>query len=149
MALDLHMKNGFRAISFEYIGVLDSYFIHRYIIIKYMSSSIMDKIHRFLSELWPFVRWQCPIYANLAIAGASVSHGHISSLFLSLSFTRTEQTVWREDQYCDEQPSSRQRKSNSASLAGRRWPGFRCLIGLYKRIRCIMAIPAERHVHSA
>ena len=42
MALDLDMKNGFRAISFEYIGVLDSYFIHRYIIIKYRSSSITD-----------------------------------------------------------------------------------------------------------
>ena len=39
------MKNGFRAISFENIGVLDSYFIHRYVIIKYRSSSIMDKIH--------------------------------------------------------------------------------------------------------
>ena len=26
--LDLRMKNGFRAISFEYICVLDSYFIH-------------------------------------------------------------------------------------------------------------------------
>ena len=38
-------KNGFQAISFEYIGVLDSYFIHRYIIIKYRSSSITDKIH--------------------------------------------------------------------------------------------------------
>ena len=38
-------KNGFRAISFENIGVLDSYFIRRYIIIKYRSSSIMDKIH--------------------------------------------------------------------------------------------------------
>ena len=37
MALDLRMKNGFRAISFEYIGVLDSYFMHRYIIIKYRS----------------------------------------------------------------------------------------------------------------
>ena len=81
MALDLRMKNGFRAISFEYIGVLDSYFIHRYIIIKYRSSSIMDKIHLLLSELWPFVKLQCPIYANLAIAGASVSHGHISSFF--------------------------------------------------------------------
>ena len=46
-------KNGFRAISFENIGVLDSYFIHRYIIIKYRSSLIMDKIHRLLSELWP------------------------------------------------------------------------------------------------
>ena len=33
MALDLRMKNGFQAISFENIGVLDSYFIHRYIII--------------------------------------------------------------------------------------------------------------------
>ena len=49
------MKNGFRAISFEYIGVLDSYFIHRYVIIKYRSSSIMDKIHQSLLELWPFV----------------------------------------------------------------------------------------------
>ena len=46
-------KNGFRAISFENIGVLDSYFIHRYIIIKYRSSSIMDKIHQLVSELWP------------------------------------------------------------------------------------------------
>ena len=42
MTLDLGMKNGFRAISFEYIGVLDSYFIHRYIIIKYRSSLITD-----------------------------------------------------------------------------------------------------------
>ena len=48
MALDLCMKNGFQAISFEYIGVLDSYFIHRYIIIKYRSSLIMDKIHLFV-----------------------------------------------------------------------------------------------------
>ena len=48
-------KNGFRAISFEYIGVLDSYFIHRYIIIKYRSSSITDQIHLFLSELWPSI----------------------------------------------------------------------------------------------
>ena len=48
-------KNGFRAISFEYIGVLDSYFIHRYIIIKHRSSSITDKIHRLLSELWPLI----------------------------------------------------------------------------------------------
>ena len=55
MALDLRMKNGFRAISFENIGVLDSYFIHRYIIIKYRSSSIIDKIHQLLSELWPLI----------------------------------------------------------------------------------------------
>ena len=48
-------KNGFWAISFEYIGVLDSYFIHRYIIIKYRSSSITEKIHWFLSELWPLI----------------------------------------------------------------------------------------------
>ena len=47
------MKNGFRAISFENSNVLDSYFIHRYIIIKFRSSSITDKIHRLLSELWP------------------------------------------------------------------------------------------------
>ena len=39
-------KKGFQVISFEYIGALDSYFIHRYIIIKYRSSSIMDEIHQ-------------------------------------------------------------------------------------------------------
>ena len=55
IALDLGTKNGFRAISFEYIGELDSYSIHRYIIIKYRPSSITDKIHQLLSELWPFV----------------------------------------------------------------------------------------------
>ena len=55
MALDLGTKNGFRAISFEYVGVLDSYFIHMYVIIKYRSSLITDKIHRLLLELWPFV----------------------------------------------------------------------------------------------
>ena len=51
-------KNGFRAISFKYIGALDSYFIHRYIIIKYRSSSIMDKIHQLLSELWPLISYE-------------------------------------------------------------------------------------------
>ena len=33
-------KNGFRSISLKKISVLDSYFINRYIIIKYRSSSI-------------------------------------------------------------------------------------------------------------
>ena len=55
MALDLGMKNGFRAISFEYIGELDSYFMHRYIIIKHRSIWIMDKIHQLLLELWPLI----------------------------------------------------------------------------------------------
>ena len=55
MALDLCKKNGFWAISFEIISVLDSYFIHRYIIIKYMSSSIKDKIYQLLPELWPLI----------------------------------------------------------------------------------------------
>ena len=31
----IHMQNGFRAISFENIGILDSDFIHMHIIIKY------------------------------------------------------------------------------------------------------------------
>ena len=47
--------NGFCAISFEYIGVLDSYFIHRYIIKKHRSSSTTEKIHQLLSELWPLI----------------------------------------------------------------------------------------------
>ena len=46
----VHMKNGFRAISFENIGILDSYFTHRYIIIKYRSSLIKDKIQQLLRE---------------------------------------------------------------------------------------------------
>ena len=54
MALGFSMKNGFQAISLEYVGVLDSYFIHRYIIIKYRSSLIKDKINQ-LSELWPLI----------------------------------------------------------------------------------------------
>ena len=36
----VHNQNGFRSISFEKISVLDSNFIHRYIIIKCRSSSI-------------------------------------------------------------------------------------------------------------
>ena len=55
MALDLRMKNGFRAIYFKYSCVLDSYFIHSYIIIKYRSSSITGKIHQLSSELWPLI----------------------------------------------------------------------------------------------
>ena len=55
MALDLRMKNGFRAISFEYSYVLDSYFIQWYIIIKYRSSSITGKIHQLSSQLWPLI----------------------------------------------------------------------------------------------
>ena len=53
--MSVRTKNSFRAISFEYIGELDSYFIHRYIIIKDRSSSITGKIHPLLSELWPLI----------------------------------------------------------------------------------------------
>ena len=53
LTLPVHTKNSFRVISVDIIGALDSYFIHRYIIIKYRSNSIKDKIHRSLSELWP------------------------------------------------------------------------------------------------
>ena len=49
------LKNGFRSISFEINSVLDSNFIHRYIIIKCKSSSIKGKIHQLFWELWfPF-----------------------------------------------------------------------------------------------
>ena len=34
------LKNGFHSIAFEKISVLDSYFIHKHIIIKYRSSLI-------------------------------------------------------------------------------------------------------------
>ena len=45
----VRMKNSFRAISFENIGVLDSYFIHMYVYYhKIRSSSIMDKFNQLL-----------------------------------------------------------------------------------------------------
>ena len=55
--LILVRKMGFWAISFEYIGDMDSYFIHRYMymIIKYRSSLITDKINQLMSELWPLI----------------------------------------------------------------------------------------------
>ena len=46
-----HTKNGFRLMSFEKIKVLDSFFVHRYIIIKHRSSLIWSKIHHSLWEL--------------------------------------------------------------------------------------------------
>ena len=51
------MENSFFVISFENIDVLDSYFIHRYIIIKYMyrPSLMKDKIYLLLTELWPLM----------------------------------------------------------------------------------------------
>ena len=55
MALDLRMNNCFWEKSFENIDVLDSYFIHRYIIIKYRSSLIKIKLFGLLSELWPLL----------------------------------------------------------------------------------------------
>ena len=50
-------KTGFWAIAFEYnlIWCIGFIFIHRYIITKYRSCSIMDKIHLLLSELWPLI----------------------------------------------------------------------------------------------
>ena len=50
--------NGFRAISFDKIGILDSNFIHRYIIIKCRSSSIKGIIHQLFWELWPFSNFE-------------------------------------------------------------------------------------------
>ena len=47
----LTSKNGFHWISFEKISVLDSYSIHRYIIIKYRSGLSQGKIHQLLWEL--------------------------------------------------------------------------------------------------
>ena len=42
------LKNGFCSIPFEKISVLNLYFKHRYIIIKYRSRSIKGKIHQLL-----------------------------------------------------------------------------------------------------
>ena len=46
-------EDGFRALSCENIDVTDSYVIQRYIIMKYRSNSIKDKIHISSTELWP------------------------------------------------------------------------------------------------
>ena len=77
MALDLRMKNGFRAISFENSYVLDSYFIHKYIIIKYRSSSIMGKIHQLSSELWPLI-WVRKMVSVRYLLNTLVKWIHIS-----------------------------------------------------------------------
>ena len=42
------VKNGFHLISFEKISISDSYFIHRYIIIKYRSTLIEGRLHQLL-----------------------------------------------------------------------------------------------------
>ena len=52
---DVPYCTGFGAISFEYIGVLDSFLIHKFLIIKCRSSLIKGKIHQLLSELWPLI----------------------------------------------------------------------------------------------
>ena len=77
MALDLRMKNGFRAISFENSYVLDSYFIHRYIIIKYRSSLIMGKIHQLSSELGPLI-WVRKMFSGWYLLNTLVKWIHIS-----------------------------------------------------------------------
>ena len=41
--------------EFEKISELDSYFIHKHMIIKYKSSLIWDKINQLFLGLWPFV----------------------------------------------------------------------------------------------
>ena len=71
------MKNGFRAISFEYIGVLDSYFIHRDKFIKYSPSKITDKIHQLLSELWPLISVGKMVYGRY-LFNTLVNRIHIS-----------------------------------------------------------------------
>ena len=48
------LKNGFRSVSFKKNSVLDSNFIHKYIIIKCRSSLSLGKIHQLFWELWPF-----------------------------------------------------------------------------------------------
>ena len=49
------LKNGFRAISFEGVGVLDWNVVHSYIIIKCRSILIKGKIHQLFLELRPFI----------------------------------------------------------------------------------------------
>ena len=48
------LKNGFRMLTFEIVSVLDTYSVHRYIIIRYLSSSNKEKNHQLLKGLLPF-----------------------------------------------------------------------------------------------
>ena len=43
-------ENGFLSLSFEKLTVLDSYFVHRYIIITYRSVSVLGKIQQLFRE---------------------------------------------------------------------------------------------------
>ena len=73
------MKNGFRSITFEKISVLDSYFIHKHIIIKYRSSSIKGKIHQLFLELRPFINVEKKLkngFCSLSFEKISVLHSN-------------------------------------------------------------------------
>ena len=50
------IKNGFRSLSFDKISIWDSYFIHRYIIIKYRSRSNYDLLLVSYTLLCPHFR---------------------------------------------------------------------------------------------
>ena len=54
MALFLNFEKWFPSVTFEKISVLDSYFKHGHIIIKYRSSLILGEIHQLFLELWSY-----------------------------------------------------------------------------------------------
>ena len=85
----VHNINGFRSISFENISVLDSYFIHRCIIIKYRSSSIKGKIHQLIWSYGPFSTlkngFRSITVENINVLDSYFIHGYIIIEYTSSS----------------------------------------------------------------
>ena len=68
---------GFRSLSFEKISILDSYFIHRYIIIKYRSTLNLGKIRLF------FVGVMAPLQLYCLVKKVSI-HYYLKTLVYSI-----------------------------------------------------------------
>ena len=89
----VHMKNGFYSISFEKISVLDSYFIHRYKIIKYWPSLIQGKIRQSLWELKALFQLH---FLQSACCRVAPGQGHLCHIdtFLVIAMFYRNSCIW-------------------------------------------------------
>ena len=98
MALFQLQKNGFLSVSLEKISILDSYVIHRYIIIKYRSSSIWAKVHQLLWELRPFFNFEKWFFVGCLLKSVLDSyfiHRYVSKKYRSSSVKgKIQQLIW-------------------------------------------------------
>ena len=83
------LKNGFRAISFETISVLDSNFIHRYIIIKCRSIRFRVKSTNYFGSYGPFSTlknsFRSITFEKISVLDSYFIHEHIIIKYKSSS----------------------------------------------------------------